>query len=122
MKEGSTAAGMRYNTVIIEEWTKIVSSASGEEALKQFLTRVTKPSWNQHHPIWGNHILQTATAKTPGNATSWEFFDTLLATANVVVTPGSGFGAAGEGYFRISAFNSRQNVEEAMQRLRAALR
>jgi LL-diaminopimelate aminotransferase len=40
-----------------------------------------------------------------------------LQTVNVVGTPGSGFGAAGEGYFRISAFNSRENVEEAMKRI-----
>jgi LL-diaminopimelate aminotransferase len=41
----------------------------------------------------------------------------LLNSVNVVGTPGSGFGAAGEGYFRISAFNSRENVEEAMKRI-----
>lgn len=56
--------------------------------------------------------------KTPNNLSSWEFFDQLLETVNVVGTPGSGFGAAGEGYFRISAFNSRENVLEAMQRIR----
>jgi len=56
--------------------------------------------------------------KTPGNTTSWQFFDDLLSKANVVGTPGSGFGAAGEGYFRISAFNSRANVEEALRRIR----
>ncbi len=55
--------------------------------------------------------------KTPGNATSWDFFDKLLHDAHVVCTPGSGFGAAGEGYVRLSAFNSRENVEEAMQRI-----
>ncbi|NJM27593.1 MAG: LL-diaminopimelate aminotransferase, partial [Pseudanabaena sp. RU_4_16] len=49
-------------------------------------------------------------------------FDRLLSTCNVVGTPGSGFGAAGEGYFRISAFNSRENVEEAMQRIAAKLK
>jgi LL-diaminopimelate aminotransferase len=48
---------------------------------------------------------------------SWDFFQKLLETCNVVGTPGSGFGAAGEGYFRISAFNSRENVEEAMRRI-----
>ena len=47
------------------------------------------------------------------------FFDKLLTSCNVVGTPGSGFGAAGEGYFRISAFNSRVNVEEAMNRITA---
>lgn len=55
--------------------------------------------------------------KTPNNLSSWDFFDKLLHTCNVVGTPGSGFGAAGEGYFRISAFNSRENVEEAMKRI-----
>ncbi len=55
--------------------------------------------------------------KTPQNLSSWDFFDQLLQKANVVGTPGSGFGAAGEGYFRISAFNSRDNVNEAMRRI-----
>jgi LL-diaminopimelate aminotransferase len=55
--------------------------------------------------------------KTPNGLSSWDFFDKLLNTCNVVGTPGSGFGAAGEGYFRISAFNSRENVEAAMQRI-----
>jgi LL-diaminopimelate aminotransferase len=56
--------------------------------------------------------------QTPGKIASWEFFDQLLKSANIVVTPGSGFGASGEGYFRISAFNSRENVEEAMKRMK----
>lgn len=55
--------------------------------------------------------------QTPAGLTSWDFFDKLLQTCNVVGTPGSGFGAAGEGYFRISAFNSRDNVNEAMRRI-----
>ena len=52
--------------------------------------------------------------RTPDGLSSWDFFDQLLDRAHVVCTPGSGFGAAGEGYFRISAFNSRENVEEAV--------
>ncbi|MEM7624620.1 MAG: LL-diaminopimelate aminotransferase [Planctomycetota bacterium] len=59
--------------------------------------------------------------KTPGGVSSWELFDQLLNEAHVVGTPGSGFGAAGEGYFRISAFNSRANVEEALRRIGAKL-
>ena len=55
--------------------------------------------------------------RTPAGASSWEFFDRLLGTANVVGTPGSGFGPSGEGYFRLSAFNSRANVEEAIARI-----
>ena len=57
--------------------------------------------------------------KTPSGMDSWGFFDHLLNKAHVVGTPGSGFGAAGEGYFRLSAFNSRANVDEAMRRIRA---
>ena len=59
--------------------------------------------------------------KTPGNDDSWAFFDRLLRDAGVVGTPGAGFGAAGEGYFRLSAFNSRENVEAALGRVREAL-
>jgi LL-diaminopimelate aminotransferase len=59
--------------------------------------------------------------KTPNNLSSWDFFDWLLQECHVVGTPGSGFGAAGEGYFRLSAFNSRHHVEEAMQRMVAKL-
>ncbi len=56
--------------------------------------------------------------RTPEQRTSWDFFDELLERAQVVGTPGVGFGPAGEGYFRISAFNARDRVEEAIQRIR----
>jgi len=56
--------------------------------------------------------------KTPDGLTSWQMFDRMLCELNVVITPGSGFGAQGEGYFRISAFNSRQNAEEVARRLK----
>ena len=55
--------------------------------------------------------------QTPKGLTSWEMFDRMLREINVVVTPGIGFGAQGEGYFRISAFNSRENAEEVARRL-----
>lgn len=55
--------------------------------------------------------------KTPNGMNSWEFFDLLLNQAHLVGTPGSGFGASGEGYFRLSAFNSRANVEAAIDRI-----
>lgn len=56
--------------------------------------------------------------RAPHGLSSWEFFDRLLNEAHLVGTPGSGFGAAGEGYFRLSAFNSRANVLEALERLK----
>ena len=55
--------------------------------------------------------------RTPDGLSSWECFDRLLREAHVVTTPGAGFGAAGEGYVRISAFNSRENVDEAIARI-----
>jgi LL-diaminopimelate aminotransferase len=58
--------------------------------------------------------------RTTGGMGSWDFFDRLLDRARVVGTPGAGFGPAGEGYFRLSAFNSRANVDEAIERIRAA--
>jgi LL-diaminopimelate aminotransferase len=57
--------------------------------------------------------------QTPQGLTSWQYFDKLLSEAHVVCTPGSGFGACGEGYIRLSAFNSRENVEEALRRISA---
>ena len=56
--------------------------------------------------------------KTSEGLTSWQMFDRMLRELNVVITPGAGFGAQGEGYFRISAFNSRANAEEVARRLR----
>ncbi|MBO0348384.1 aminotransferase class I/II-fold pyridoxal phosphate-dependent enzyme, partial [Phormidium pseudopriestleyi FRX01] len=67
--------------------------------------------------VYGGVNAPYVWVKTPDGLSSWDFFDKLLQVVNVVGTPGSGFGAAGEGYFRISAFNSRKNVEEAMQRI-----
>ncbi len=54
---------------------------------------------------------------TPPGIGSWDMFDIMLEDANIVVTPGAGFGSAGEGFFRISAFNSRANAEEAARRI-----
>lgn len=57
--------------------------------------------------------------KTPDKMTSWEFFDYLLEKANVVGTPGSGFGPSGEGYFRLTAFGSYENTVRALDRIKA---
>ena len=67
--------------------------------------------------VYGGTNAPYVWVKTPNGLSSWDFFDKLLHTCHVVGTPGSGFGAAGEGYFRISAFNSRENVNEAMKRI-----
>ncbi|AFY75306.1 LL-diaminopimelate aminotransferase apoenzyme [Synechococcus sp. PCC 7502] len=67
--------------------------------------------------VYGGVNAPYVWVKTPNELSSWDFFDQLLHGCHVVCTPGSGFGAAGEGYVRISAFNSRTNVEEAMTRI-----
>ena len=67
--------------------------------------------------VYGGVNAPYVWVQTPTGLSSWDFFDKLLHNCNVVGTPGSGFGAAGEGYFRISAFNSRENVNEAMKRI-----
>lgn len=56
--------------------------------------------------------------KTPNNMKSWDFFDELLEKANVVGTPGSGFGPSGEGYFRLTAFGTQENSMEAIKRIK----
>ncbi len=68
-------------------------------------------------PTWGGVNAPYIWVKCPGGLTSWEMFDKMIGKANVVITPGAGFGAAGEGYFRISAFNSRANAEEVARRI-----
>jgi len=59
--------------------------------------------------------------KTPGNMKSWDFFDKLMKEAHVVGTPGAGFGAAGEGYFRLTGFGSRENTKRALDRIRTRM-
>ena len=53
--------------------------------------------------------------------TSWQFFDKLLTKANIVGTPGSGFGLSGEGYFRLTAFGKREEIQEAMENMKRML-
>ena len=71
--------------------------------------------------VFGGENAPYVWLKTPNGLSSWDFFDQLLSKAHLVGTPGSGFGAAGEGYFRLSAFNSRANVEEALQRFTSVI-
>lgn len=71
------------------------------------------------YAVYGGVHAPYVWLKTPNGVGAWEFFDTLLTRANVVGTPGAGFGAAGEGYFRLSAFNHPDRVAEAMERFAA---
>jgi len=70
-----------------------------------------------HLTVYGGEHSPYVWVKCPEGVDSWGMFDKMLQDAQVVVTPGAGFGAAGEGYFRISAFNTRENVEEVCLRI-----
>jgi LL-diaminopimelate aminotransferase len=69
------------------------------------------------YKVYGGVNAPFVWVKTPEGVSSWEFFDILLQKAHVVGTPGAGFGAAGQGYLRLSAFNDPANVKEAMERI-----
>ncbi|MHC5191531.1 MAG: LL-diaminopimelate aminotransferase [Planctomycetota bacterium] len=73
----------------------------------------------QGYTVYGGEHAPYVWLHTPEGVDSWAFFDLLLKQANVVGTPGAGFGAAGEGYFRLSAFNDPAKVREAMERIAA---
>jgi len=68
--------------------------------------------------VYGGENAPYIWVRTPKGVNSWDVFDKVLNEANVVITPGSGFGSKGEGFFRISAFNSRANAEEVARRIR----
>ena len=67
--------------------------------------------------VWGGENAPDGWLKCPAGLSSWDAFDVLLREAQLVTTPGAGFGNCGEGFLRVSAFNSRANVEEAGRRL-----
>ena len=69
-------------------------------------------------PVWGGVNAPYVWVACPDGLSSWDMFDRMLSRANVVVVPGRGFGRRGEGFFRISAFNSRENVQEVVHRLK----
>jgi LL-diaminopimelate aminotransferase len=119
----------KFNGVsyIVQRGAEAVYSEAGQAQVKELISfylenakiireKLTAAGFNVYGGVNAPYIW----LQTPKGLSSWDFFDKLLQTANVVGTPGSGFGAAGEGYFRISAFNSRENVEEAMRRITEA--
>jgi LL-diaminopimelate aminotransferase len=118
----------KFNGVsyIIQRGAEAVYSEAGQAQIKALVNFyldnakiIREELTNAGLSVYGGVNAPYVWVKTPHGLSSWEFFDKLLETVNVVGTPGSGFGAAGEGYFRISAFNSRENVEEAMKRITA---
>ena len=116
----------KFNGVsyIVQRGAEAVYSEEGQSQIKALIsfylenaTIIRDKLTEAGLAVYGGVNAPYVWVKTPAGLTSWDFFDKLLQTCNVVGTPGSGFGAAGEGYFRISAFNSRENVNEAMRRI-----
>jgi LL-diaminopimelate aminotransferase len=116
----------KFNGVsyIIQKGAEAVYSADGKQQVKalieHYLTNATlirEALTKAGLKVFGGVNAPYCWVETPGKQPSWDFFDNLLNKAHVVCTPGAGFGSAGEGYVRFSAFNSRANVEEAMTRV-----
>jgi LL-diaminopimelate aminotransferase len=116
----------KFNGVsyIVQRGAEAVYSAAGQAQIKALISFylenaqiIREQLTTAGLKVYGGVNAPYVWVQTPNGLSSWDFFDKLLHTCNVLGTPGSGFGAAGEGYFRISAFNSRANVEEAMRRI-----
>ncbi len=116
----------KFNGVsyIVQRGAEAVYSEAGQAQIKELISfylenaKIIREKLTEAGlAVYGGVNAPYVWVQTPNGLSSWDFFDKLLQTCNVVGTPGSGFGAAGEGYFRISAFNSRENVEEAMKRI-----
>lgn len=118
----------KFNGVsyIVQRGAEAVYSEEGQAQIKQLVSfyldnaKIIREQLTAAGiAVYGGVNAPYVWVRTPNGLSSWDFFDKLLNVCNVVGTPGSGFGAAGEGYFRISAFNSRENVVEAMNRITA---
>lgn len=101
-----------------------VYSADGKKQIKSVIAGymanaadIRKSLSSFGYDVYGGENAPYVWLKTKDGMASWDFFDLLLKKANVVGTPGAGFGASGEGYFRLSAFNNMDNVKEAMDRI-----
>lgn len=120
--------GTKYNGApyIIQKAGEAVYSPEGKAQLKkQVAYYMNNASYIKNglkeagYQVSGGVNAPYIWLKTPNNMTSWEFFDYLLANANVVGTPGSGFGPSGEHFFRLTAFGSYENTVEAIARIKA---
>lgn len=119
--------GTKYNGApyIIQKAGEAVYSEAGKRELKAQIDYYMKNAAyiknglkEAGYSVSGGVNAPYIWLKTPDNMTSWEFFDHLLATANVVGTPGSGFGPSGEGYFRLTAFGKYEDTVEAIERIK----
>lgn len=120
--------GTKYNGApyIIQRAGEAVYSEAGKAQLREQVAYYMKNAKAIYdglkaagYTVFGGVNAPYIWLKTPEKMTSWEFFDYLLENANVVGTPGSGFGPSGEGYFRLTAFGSYENTVAALERIKA---
>ena len=120
--------GTKFNGApyIIQRAGEAVYSKEGKAQLKQQVAYymnnakvILEGLKEAGYTVFGGVNAPYIWLKTPGNMGSWEFFDYLLEHANVVGTPGAGFGPSGEGYFRLTAFGSHENTAAALARIKA---
>ncbi len=116
----------KFNGVsyVVQRGAEAVYSLEGKKQVKGLIdfymenAKIMKNKLqNAGYKVYGGDNAPYIWVKVPDQMTSWDFFDFLLQKVSVVGTPGSGFGLSGEGYFRLSAFNSRSNVIDAMERI-----
>ena len=116
----------KFNGVsyIVQKGAEAVYSLEGKREVKSLIdfymenAKIMKNKLQTAgYKVYGGDNAPYIWIKVPEQMTSWDFFDFLLQKVSVVGTPGSGFGLSGEGYFRLSAFNSRSNVIDAMERI-----
>ncbi len=116
----------KFNGVsyIVQRGAEAVYSIEGKKEVKNLISfymenaKIMKNKLQTSgYTVYGGDNAPYIWIKVPDQMTSWDFFDFLLEKVCVVGTPGSGFGLSGEGYFRLSAFNSRSNVDQAMERI-----
>lgn len=117
----------KFNGVsyIIQRGAEAVYSEEGQKAIKDNIfyyqenARIIKEGLkNAKIQTYGGQNAPYIWMKTPNDMKSWEFFDKFLQKVNIVGTPGVGFGPSGEGYFRLTAFGDRENIIEAMERVK----
>ena len=122
--------GTKYNGApyIVQRAGEAVYSAQGQEEVKglvnyymQNCDTILNGLKDTNLKLFGGINAPYIWLKTPDNMTGWDFFDFLLEKANVVGTPGEGFGPGGNGYFRLTAFGKHENTAEAVKRIRNVL-
>ncbi len=120
--------GTKFNGApyIVQRAGEAVYSEAGKAQLKEQVAYYMKNAKTikeglkeSGYTVFGGVNAPYIWLKTPNHMSSWDFFDYLLENANVVGTPGSGFGPSGEGYFRLTAFGNYENTVKALERIRA---